>query len=114
FHKPPHHAALGLFSGGLAGVETNPPANEWNYRLRSIVPSVLGKNGSMVGLAEAQPGVDFGGPLVANKLLFSEVFQYEMKKRTVRGLPWTGHINKKQGVNTFTTLVANPAPKRIL
>src|SRR5215467_12054844 len=113
-YKTPYNAGLGSFSGGLAAVETKPPADEWNYRFRSIVPSVLGKNGSMVGLSEAQPGVDFGGPLVANKLLFSEVFQYEMKKRTVRGLPWPYDISKKQGFNSFSTLEAIVSPKQVL
>src|SRR5215471_3992587 len=113
-YKTPYNASLGSFSGGLAAVETKPPASEWNYRFRSVVPSVLGKNGSMVGLAEAQPGVDFGGPLGGDKLLFSEVFQYEMKKRTVRGLPWPDDISKKQGFNSFTTLEAILSPKQIV
>jgi hypothetical protein len=113
-YKTPYNAGLGSFSGGLTAVETKPPAAEWNYRLRSIVPSVLGKNGSMVGLSEAQPGVDFGGPLVGNKLLFSEVFQYEMKKRTVRGLPWPNDISKKQGFNSFTTFEAILSPKQVM
>jgi len=105
-YKTPYNARLGGFSGGLTTVETKPPSNEWSYRLKSFVPSVLGKNGSMIGLAEARPGFDFGGPLLGNKLLFSEVFQYEMKKRTVRGLPWPDDISKKQGFNSFTTLQA--------
>ena len=113
-YKTPYNAGLGSFSGGLAAVETKPPANEWSYRFRSIVPSVLGKNGSIVGLSEAQPGVDIGGPLLADKLLFSEVFQYEMKKRTVHGLPWPYDISKKQGFNSFTTLEAVLSPKQVV
>jgi len=105
-YKTPYNAGMGGFSGGLTAVETKPPDNEWNYRLKNMVPSVLGKNGSMIGLAEAQPGFDFGGPLRGDQLLFSEVFQYEMKKTTVRGLPWPDDIIKKQGFNSFTTLQA--------
>jgi hypothetical protein len=67
---------------------------------------VLGKNGSMIGLQEATPGVDFSVPLIKHKLLFSEIFQYDMKKRTVRGLPWPFDISKKQGFSTFSTLEA--------
>jgi hypothetical protein len=105
-YKTPYNAGLGSFSGGLTTVETKPPDNEWNYRFKNVVPSVLGKNGSMIGLAEARPGLDFGGPLLSDKLLFSEVFQYEMKKVTVRGLPWPDDISKRQGFNSFTTLEA--------
>jgi hypothetical protein len=60
----------------------------------------------MVGLQEATPGFDFSAPLIKHKLLFSEIFQYDMKKRTVRGLPWPFDISKKQGFSTFSTLEA--------
>jgi hypothetical protein len=105
-YKTPYNAGLGSFSGGLTTVETKPPDDRWSYRLKSFIPSVLGKNGSMIGLQEATPGFDFSVPLLKHKLLFSEIFQYDMKKRTVRGLPWPNDISKKQGFSTFSTLEA--------
>src|SRR6202046_2896104 len=48
-YKTPYNATLGSFTGGLTEVETKPPDDGWNYRLKSFIPSVLGKNGSMVG-----------------------------------------------------------------
>lgn len=112
-YKTPYNTALGSFSGGLTAVETKPPGEEWGYRLKSFIPSVLGKEGKMVGLSEAMPGLDFGGPLLSHKLFFSEVFQYDMKKRTVRGLPWPDDISKKQGFNSFTTVEAVLSPKHV-
>src|SRR5437660_11935075 len=105
-YKTPYNAGLGSFSGGLTQLETKPPDDGWSYRLKSFIPSVLGKNGSMIGLQEATPGFDFSAPLLKHKLLFSEIFQYDMKKRTVRGLPWPFDISKKQGFSTFSTLEA--------
>jgi len=113
-YKTPYNAGLGSFSGGLTVVETKPPDDRWNYRLKSFIPSVLGKNGSMIGLQEATPGLDFGIPLLAHKLLFSEIFQYDMKKRTVRGLPWPYDISKKQGFSSFSTVEAILSPTHIL
>jgi hypothetical protein len=113
-YKTPYNAALGSFSGGLTTIETKPPAEKWNFYVKNFVPSVLGKNGSMVGIAQATPGVDFGGPLIEGKLFFSEVFQYDMKKTTVRGLPWPDDITKKQGFNSFTTLELVLSPKQIV
>lgn len=113
-YKTPYNAGLGGFSGGVTAVETKPPEDEWDYRLKSFVPSVLGKQGKMVGLAEAMPGIDFGGPLLSQKLFFSEVFQYDMKKRTVKGLPWPDDISKKQGFNSFTTLEALLSKEHVL
>ncbi|HTQ59820.1 MAG TPA: carboxypeptidase regulatory-like domain-containing protein [Candidatus Solibacter sp.] len=113
-YKTPYNAGLGSFSGGLTAIETKPPQEKWNFYVKNFVPSVLGKNGSMVGVAQATPGVDFGGPLLEGKLFFSEVFQYDMKKTTVRGLPWPDDITKKQGFNSFTTLELILSPKQIL
>jgi hypothetical protein len=113
-YKTPFNAGLGSFSGGLTTIETKPPKEQWNFYVKNFVPSVLGKNGSMVGVAQATPGVDFGGPLFSDKLFFSEVFQYDMKKTTVRGLPWPDDISKKQGFNSFTTLELILSPQQIL
>jgi hypothetical protein len=114
-YKTPYDATLGSYSGGVAAIETKPPDSEWNYKFRNLIPSVLGKNGSMVGLSEALPGVAFGGPLFGNEhLLFSEVFQYQMKKRTVRGLPWPYDISKRQGFNSFTTMEAVLSNKQVV
>jgi hypothetical protein len=113
-YKTPYDAGLGSFSGGLTSIETRPPDDKWGFKLRGIVPSVLGKEGHMVGLAEAIPGVAFDAPLIPHKFLLSEVFQYEMKKTTVEGLPWPDDISKRQGFNSFTTLEAILAPNHVL
>ena len=105
-YKTAYDAGAGSFTGGLVQVQTKPPDDGFSFRLKSFIPSVLGKNGSMVGLQEATPGVDFSVPIIKHKLLFSEIFQYDMKKRTVRGLPWPDDISKKQGFSTFSTLEA--------
>ena len=113
-YKTPYDAGLGSFSGGLTTIETKPPQEKWNFYVKNFVPSILGKNDSMVGIAQATPGVDFGGPLIEGKLFFSEVFQYDMKKTTIRGLPWPDDIYKKQGFNSFTTLELVLSPKQIV
>jgi carboxypeptidase family protein len=113
-YKTPYDSSLGSFSGGLTTIETRPPDDQYSFKLRGIVPSVLGKNGSMVGIAEAIPGVSFDAPLIPHKLLLSESFQYEMKKTTVEGLPWPFDISKRQGFNSFSTLEAILAPNHVL
>jgi hypothetical protein len=113
-YKTPYDASLGSFSGGLTSIETRPPSDQWGFKLRGVVPSVLGKNGHMVGLAEAIPGIALDMPIIHHKFLLSEVFQYEMKKTTVEGLPWPNDISKRQGFNTFTSLEVFLAPSHVL
>jgi len=113
-YKTPYDSSLGSFSGGLTTIETRPPDDQYSFKLRGIVPSVLGKKGGMVGVAEAIPGVSFDAPLIPHKLLLSESFQYEMKKTTVEGLPWPFDISKRQGFNSFSTVEAILAPNHVL
>ena len=112
--KTPYNAGVGGFSGGLATVETKPPEDQLHFHIRNPIPFVLGKNDQISGIGEATPGVEFGGPILAHKVFYSEVFQYEVKKRTVRGLPYPNDISKRQGFNSFTTLEAILSPKQVL
>src|SRR6266849_2151617 len=112
--KTPYDAGLGSFSGGLTTIETKPPEDQWSYKLRGVVPSVLGKEGHLAGIGEAFPGISFSAPVVPHKLLFSEVFQYDLKKTTVEGLPWPHDISKRQGFNSFSTLEFILSPTHIL
>jgi Carboxypeptidase regulatory-like domain len=113
-YKTPYDASLGSFSGGLTSIETRPPDDKWGFKLRGVVPSFLGKEGHLRGISEAIPGIAFDAPIIRHKLLLSEVFQYEMKKTTVEGLPWPYDISKRQGFNSFTTLEAILAPNHVL
>ncbi len=113
-YKTPYDASLGSFSGGLTSIETKPPDEHLTFRVTNIGLSVLGKNGHMVGLAAAIPSVYLSAPIIPHKLFFSEVFQYDMKKTTVEGLPWPYDISKRQGFNSFTTFEAILAPNHVL
>jgi hypothetical protein len=113
-YKTPYDASLGSFAGGLTTIETKPPEDRWDFKLRGIFPSFLGKNGHLAGVAEAVPGISFDAPLIPHKLLLSEVFQYDMKKTTVEGLPWPYDITKRQGFNNFTTIEAILASNHVL
>jgi len=113
-NKTPYDSSLGSFSGGLTTIDTMPPEDKYTFKVRSVVPTIRGKEGHIVGLAEAIPGVAFDAPIIPHKLLFSEVFQYDMKKYTIEGLPWPNDISKKQGFNSFSTLEAILSPNHVL
>jgi len=84
----PDSAAYGGFSGGLTRIDIRPPGPAWNYKLLDMVPSFRGKNDHLIGLLNMTPGVEFGGPLIKNKLNFSETMTYEFRKDPVHGLSW--------------------------
>jgi len=112
--KTPYSAENGGFSGALTEVETVPPPESWRFGVRDLNVSLRGKNDHFVGIARATPRVVFGGPLVKDKISFSEVFEYDVIRDPIRGLAWPRNEIKRQGFTSYSTLQAILSPKHIL
>jgi hypothetical protein len=82
--KTPYSAENGGFSGGLTEVETVPPPESWKVPVRDLNVSLRGKNDHFVGIGRATPRVVFGGPLLKDKLSFSEVYEYDGRSEYAR------------------------------
>jgi hypothetical protein len=103
-NKTAYSSEFGRFSGGLASVETKPPASNWDFELNDFFPTPRGKNGHMVGFSDFLPRLRLTGPLWKRKLNFSESFIYVLRRQPVRGLAWPFNETKRQGFNSFTNL----------
>jgi len=112
--QTPYSAENGGFSGGLTVVETVPPPESWKFGVRDLNVSLRGKNDHFVGVGRATPRIVFGGPLLGDKISFSEVFEYDVIRDPVRGLAWPRNEIKKQGFNSYSTLQAIVSPKQVV
>jgi hypothetical protein len=112
--QTPYSAEDGGFSGGLTIVETVPPPESWKFGVRDLNISLRGKNDHFVGVGRATPRVVFGGPLFADKISFSEIFEYDVIRDPVRGLAWPRNEIKKQGFNSYSTLQTILSPKQVV
>ncbi|HME00456.1 MAG TPA: TonB-dependent receptor [Terriglobia bacterium] len=112
--KTPYSSEYGGFSGGLAAIETRPPSGNWHYGMFDPLPGLRGKNGHLVGVSDWTPRFFFGGPILKNKLSFSEALTYDVRKRPVRGLPWPYDETKQQGFDSLTSFQAVLSPQHIL
>jgi carboxypeptidase family protein len=112
--KTPYNAQYGGFSGGLTTIETKPPSNRWNFHVTDFVPGLRGKGGHIAGISSETPQLVFGGPILKDKLNFSEAFDYTLRKRAVRGLAWPDNEIKTQGFNSFATFQAILSPRHLV
>jgi hypothetical protein len=110
----PDSSAYGGFSGGLTRIEIRPPGPAWSYKILDFIPSFRGKNDHLIGLANMTPRVEVGGPLVKNKLNFSEDLTYEFRRDPVRGLTWPLNETYTYGLVSFTQLHYTFSPKHLL
>jgi hypothetical protein len=110
----PESSEYGGFSGGLTTIETKPPSGDWNYKLMDFVTSFRGKSGHLSGLGNWTPRLEIGGPLVKDKINFSEEVTYEIRKQPVRGLPWPVNETKTRSISSFTELQFILSPRHLL
>jgi hypothetical protein len=110
----PDSSAYGGFSGGLTRIEIRPPGPAWNYKLLDLVPSFRAKNDHLVGIANITPRVEVGGPLIKNKLNFSEDLTYEFRRDPVHGLTWPFNETFVYGLVSFTELQYTFSAKHLL
>jgi hypothetical protein len=84
----PDSVAYGGFSAGLTRIDLKPPSPLWNYKILDFLPSFRGKNDHLVGIANMTPRLEVGGPVVKDKLSFSQDLSYEFRRDPTRGLTW--------------------------
>jgi Carboxypeptidase regulatory-like domain len=113
-YKTPYNAQYGGFSGGLTTIETKPPSNRWQHQVSDFIPGLRGKEGHIAGVSSATPQLQFGGPILKDKLNFSETFEYTLRRRPVRGLPWPDNEIKTEGFTSFTSFQAILSSRHLL
>jgi len=102
--KTAYQAQFGRFTGGLTSVQTKAPLDRWNWELNDFLPGPRIKGGHWVGIADDSPRLSFTGPILKDKLTFSEYTMYDLNNQPVRGLAWPHNEIKKRGFDSFTDL----------
>jgi hypothetical protein len=100
----PDSVAYGGFSAGLTRIDLKPPSAAWNYKILDFLPSFRGKNDHLVGVANITPRVEVGGPIIKDKLNFSQDVSYEFRRDPIRGLTWPFNETYVFAFDSFTNL----------
>jgi hypothetical protein len=103
-YQTPFLAEYGRFTAGLVSVETRRGGDKWNWELNDPFPDFIIRSYHLRGVRDATPRLNFEGPLIRNKLYFSEGFEYEIRKTQVFTLPFPYNQKKNEGINSFAQL----------
>ena len=109
----PDSSEYGGFSGGLARIELKPPPSGWILKLHDFIPAFRGKNDHLVGLANITPRLEFGGPVIKNKVNIWEEMTYEFRRDPVRGLSWPYNETYVRSFNSFTNIQVTFSPRHL-
>lgn len=113
-YNTPDSSEFGGFSGGLTRIELKPPPNAWVSKVHDFIPAFRAKNGHLVGVANMTPRVEVGGPLIKDKLNFSEEMVYEYRRDPVRGLSWPYNETYVRSFNSLTDIQATLSSRHLL
>ncbi|MDE3179785.1 MAG: carboxypeptidase regulatory-like domain-containing protein [Acidobacteriota bacterium] len=113
-YKSPYLAQYGRFSGGLTVIHTKPPLPNWHWEINDIIPDIFIEQGHIQGIAGDAPRFYLTGPLIKDKLNFSESFIYDLNRVFTEGLPWPKNIQRREGVSSFTSFQYVISPQNLL
>ena len=99
--QTPFLAEYGRFTAGLVSVETRRGGDEWKWEINDPFPDFAIRSYHLRGLRDATPRLNAEGPILRNKLFFSEGLEYEVRKVQVHTLPFPDDQKKNEGVNSF-------------
>jgi hypothetical protein len=100
--QTPFLPEYGGFTAGVVAVETRRGGEKWRFGLKEPFPDVRVRSGHIKGLRDATPRWNFNGPIVKDKLFFSESVQYKLEKKQTRTLPFPYNESKDELLNSYS------------
>src|SRR5215831_17621854 len=109
----PYAVEFGRFSSGVVVIQTRRAGDVWKLRINDIDPTFRTHRGSpveIIGLGREAPRVEFGGPIVKDKLYVQQAMQFIYNASDVPSLPET-ILHTSTSFSSFTRVDANLSPR---
>ncbi len=102
--RHPYSAEFGQFTGGLTNIETRRGGDKWSFEFNDFLPDFRFHGGTFHGIQDNSPHLNFNGPLLKDKLFFSQTLGYSISNSPVRGLVFPNNETVTESYSTFTQL----------
>ncbi|HXD72184.1 MAG TPA: carboxypeptidase regulatory-like domain-containing protein [Vicinamibacterales bacterium] len=105
----PYAVEFGRFSSGVVVIQTRRAGDQWRLRINDIDPTFRTHRGSpveIIGLGREAPRVEFGGPVVKDKLFVEQAMQFVYSAMDVPSLP-EDLLHTQTSFSSFTRVDAN-------
>ena len=99
----PYDPEYGRFTGAVSDVETRPgDFNKFHTSVQHLLPRFRRLNGSIMGLASVTPRVTFTGPILKDRIAFTQSFDYRFERTPVNSLPPLQSDTKLESFDSYT------------
>ncbi len=104
----PYDPEYGRLTGGVASVETTTGNfNALRFTVQNIVPRIRRRDGDILGLEASTPRMTLTGPLIKNRIAFTQSFEYRFVRTPESSLPPSRRDTKIESFNSFTQVDIN-------
>jgi hypothetical protein len=104
----PYDPEYGRLAGAVSKIETTTGNfNNFHLSAQNLFPRPRRRDGDFIGIEAATPRATFTGPLIKNKIAFTESFEYRFARTPVNSLPPLERDMKFEGLTWFTQADVN-------
>jgi len=101
----PYDPEYGKFTGAVSSVETRSSnLDKFHFSLQNIIPRARDREGHIVGIEAFTPRVMLTGPIVKDRLAFTQSFEYRFVRTPVESLPPLQRDVKLESFDSFSQL----------
>lgn len=104
----PYEPEYGKFTGAVSNVETRPgDFDKFHMSAQNLLPRLRREDGSIMGIAAVSPRFTFSGPIVKDRVAFTESLEYRYERNPVYSLPALQRDTKSEKFDSYTQIDIN-------
>jgi hypothetical protein len=100
----PYAAEFGKFTGAVTTIETRQGTDQFKFLFTNFFPRLRLVDGAIRGFESFTPRLALAGPVVRNKLWFTQHFEYRFILTDVPSLPAPQNVTQLETFDSFTRL----------
>ncbi|MBZ5656196.1 MAG: TonB-dependent receptor [Acidobacteriia bacterium] len=109
----PYDPQYGKLTGAVSSIGTKTSAfDKFHFSIQNVMPRARVRNGTMLGVGGATPRVTFTGPIIKDRLAFTQSTEYRFIRTPVNSLPPYERDTTLEAVNSYTQFDLNLTPKQ--
>jgi hypothetical protein len=109
----PYNPEYGKLTGAVSTMDTKVSNYEkFHFSIQNVMPRVRVRNGSIMGVGGATPRMMMTGPLIKDRLAYTQSLEYRFIQTPSNSLPGSHRDTTLEGVNSYTQFDVNLTPKQ--
>ena len=99
----PYDPEYGKFTGALSSIETRTSNfDKFHFSIQNLVPRARDRDGSIVGIGAFTPRTTITGPLIKDRLAFTQSLEYRFVRTPVESLPPLQRDTQLESLDSFS------------